>query len=344
MKETRQVSIGGYAFVLETDAAAELRNYLDALGKHYSATEGGREVLEGIEERIAELLMDKRANVISNLHVQEVINVIGRPESIEADDPGDGGEPVPPARKKLFRDMENKRLGGVCSGLATYLNMDVAFMRLIWVVVAAVTIFTGVKGGAWSISVPFFYFVLWAAMPAARTARDRWAMKGDSGTINDIRRNVRSGVREMGEAARGVAEEAKSSDLLRGIGKVMAVTIGLIILIVGVAGLASSSIVALKGFDMFGFNLGEWLDNITINLPGVLTFISEPFAVIMLALAVLLPFLWLLYGGIQLIFGFKSPSWRPGACILVAWLIVLVVLMVLGFAGMITFSNPIEIA
>ena len=61
--------------------------------------------------------------------------------------------------------------------------------------------------------------------------------------------------------------------------------------------------------------------------------LSTPWVVVLAALAVILPFVGLLYGGIQLIFGFKSPSWKPGLVIFVLWLIIVIVLMVLLFAG-----------
>lgn len=345
MKETRQISIGGYAFVLEVDAAEELRRYMDAMENHYMPQEGGKEILEGIEERIAELLLDKHAQVITVFHVQEVINVIGRPETIDEEDAEATGAEGHAAQKRLFRDVSNKQVAGVCSGLAAYLGMDVALMRLIWTVAALVVFFSGAKDGVWSLTVPFIYFVFWAAMPPARTAQDRWAMKGDSGTIKDIRRNVETSFKEMGDAARNVAAEAGSSDAVKGAGRVIAIVIGLILLIVGVAGLASSSIMAFVPKDMlFGGLIAEWMGEIAEEFPGIFTLAAEPWAMILVALAVLLPFVWLLYGGIQLIFGFKSPSWHPGLCIFVLWLIVLVVLMVLGFAGSLSFFNPVEIA
>ena len=49
-----------------------------------------------------------------------------------------------------------------------------------------------------------------------------------------------------------------------------------------------------------------------------------------------LPFVGILYGGIQMIFAFKSPSWKPGLVIFVLWLISLVVLGVGLFAGFAT--------
>ena len=35
--------------------------------------------------------------------------------------------------KKLYRSRTEKKLAGVCGGLATYLNVDVSVIRLIWV-------------------------------------------------------------------------------------------------------------------------------------------------------------------------------------------------------------------
>lgn len=42
--------------------------------------------------------------------------------------------------KKLYRSRSDKKLAGVCGGLAAYLNMDVTIVRLIW---ALVSVFAG---------------------------------------------------------------------------------------------------------------------------------------------------------------------------------------------------------
>ena len=59
MKETIQLSLGGYAFIFEKDAADALEGYLKTLETHYLKQEGGKEIMEGIEERMAELLQEK---------------------------------------------------------------------------------------------------------------------------------------------------------------------------------------------------------------------------------------------------------------------------------------------
>ena len=99
MKETRQLSIGGYAFVLEEDATRELQSYMNEMERHYMPQEGGKEIMEGIEERIAELLLDKRANVVTISQVQDVINIIGRPEKIDEEKPEEPVNEMPKARK-----------------------------------------------------------------------------------------------------------------------------------------------------------------------------------------------------------------------------------------------------
>lgn len=36
--------------------------------------------------------------------------------------------------KKLYRDSKNGPIGGVCYGIAKYLNIDVVVVRIIWLV------------------------------------------------------------------------------------------------------------------------------------------------------------------------------------------------------------------
>ena len=58
------------------------------------------------------------------------------------------------AQGQLVRIPEGQIIGGVCTGLARYFNMDVTIVRLI---VAAIVVFTGVG--------PIAYLIAWAAMP-----------------------------------------------------------------------------------------------------------------------------------------------------------------------------------
>jgi len=330
MKLTEQLSIGGYAFTVEKDAADALQEYISALEKHYLPQQGGKEIMEGIEERVAELLLDKagQGGVVSMNHIQLVINTIGRPERIEADDP----EPEAPRVKKpkrLFRDLENKRLGGVCAGLAAYFQTEVSWIRLAFVILSVVGIVAGYDEGIFSIGVPVLYCILWVAMPAPRSAEDRWAMKGDGTTADEIRRNVQAGLQEMGNAAREVGK----SDFFQRFGKVFVLLVGVVLLVMGASALTSISIISLNHLPVFGLSWQGWMDQVASYAPWMAEWLVQPWVTALLALAVLLPLIGILYGGIMLVFGFKSPSWRPGLVIFVLWLIVLVVLGTTLFTG-----------
>ena len=339
MTEIEKVSIGGYAFTLEKAASEEVGQYLKNLESHYLGKPGGKEIMEGIEERMAELLLERcgRGRVATMADIQSLIGILGRPERIEADDPEPSETQAKP-QKKLYRDLENKKIAGVCAGLGNYFNFDVVAMRIIFCVIALALFFTGADEGVWSLSGFAAYAILWLAMPAARTAQERWAMKGDAGTLDDIQRNIRNGVEEMGDAARRGMNEVR--DTVRGhgneLGKILLLVIGIILLLGGVSGLASVSVIGLKGPTLLSAPIDRFLDDMSLHAPAFYEMVNTPWILILVVLAVVLPLIGLIYGGIQLIFGFKPPKWRPGLVIFVLWLIVLVVLAVLFAMGVVS--------
>ena len=340
MKEIEKVSIGGYAFTLEKDASAQVEAYLKDLEAHYLGQPGGKEIMEGIEERMAELLLERcgRNGVASLVHINGILDILGRPERIEAEDI----EPVNPQekpKKRLYRDLENKRVAGVCAGLGSYFDFDVVMIRVLFAAVTLILFFSGAKHGVWSLTGFVAYAVLWLAMPPARTAQERWSMKGDAGTLNDIQRNIRNGVKEMGDAARRGMQEVSDTVRTRNgheLGKIILLVIGVILLLSGVSGLASVSVIGLKGPVLFSAPLDRFLDELSENVPIFYDMINTPWIMVLGILAVVLPLIGLIYGGVQMIFGFKPPKWRPGLVIFILWLIVLVVLGVLGFFGMVS--------
>ena len=337
MTEIEKVSIGGYAFTLEKAAAEEVGQYLKNLEAHYLGKPGGKEIMEGIEERMAELLLERcgRGRVATMADIQSLIGILGRPERIEADDP-DPSEPQAKPQKKLYRDLENKKIAGVCAGLGNYFNFDVVAMRIIFCVITLALFFGGARDGVWSLLGFVAYGILWLAMPAARTAQERWAMKGDAGTLDDIQRNIRNGVEEMGDAARRGMAEVR--DTVRGhgneLGKIILLVLGIILLLGGVSGLASISAVGLfNDSGVFSVPTDRFLDELRLDWPIFYDMLSRPWIVVLTVAAVVLPLIWLIYLGIRFIFGFKAPKWRPGLVIFVLWLVVLAVVAVLFGMG-----------
>ena len=150
-------------------------------------------------------------------------------------------------------------------------------------------------------------------------------MMGDPGTADSVRRNVQTGIHEVGDAAREVAR----SDFFTTAGKILVVVVGFLLLITGTSGLASISVVGLKGPVLFGIPYQHFMSELSVEAPALMDLLATPWVVVLMVLAVVLPFIGMLYGGIQLIFRFKKPAWKPGLVIFVLWLIVVIVLLVL---------------
>lgn len=324
MTEVQKVSIGGYAFTLEVEAYNIVKQYLDELNEYYASREGGGEIMEGIEERMAELLYEKCADdgVASVAEVQDIIATLGKPSAIESeDDPQpqsfvDGTSARPKEKKRFYRDPTNKILGGVCSGLSAYFKCDVVLVRIIfiglWLLTGALSWHVGhgrwVFGwnlGSW---MPILYIILWIAMPEARTVKQRW---------------------EMGVTNPPAGSQPAGSDL----GRVLRVLIGCLLLIIGVSGL-TFGIAAIFGYRLFDWNmLKDVYDEIAESAPSVLPMLGSVAYKIVLLLIYFLPMLGMVYGGIMMVFNLKSPSWRPGLVIFLLWVIALVVFIVLTIMG-----------
>ena len=379
MKQVEYVSIGGYVFSLEDNASRAAKEYLDQLEAFYSKKESGTEVMEGIEERMAELLLEKAGNggVVTLAMVNEVISVLGRPETIEEEstdvhgastgsatgtssdaesaEATDGtlgrteassdAEPVEASRRssktsgrtdtrprrRLYRDPANGKLAGVCSGLATYLNVDPAIFRILFVVL---TLLGGLNFRFWPlepwihVSIPLVYIILWICMPAVKTVRQRDELRGEGGTVDDISERVRNTPREE--------PRPRDTQTWNNVSRVFSVIFGVFLLLAGVAGIAFLCSFWWGG-EILGnsFFYNRFIEHIAIEAPEVLSFISVPVVMIAAILVVAIPLFIMLYGGVMLIFGLKSPKWHPGLILFVIWLMILVALSV---SSLMTFA------
>ena len=338
MTNVQKVSIGGYAFTLEEEAYEIVKQYLDELNTYYSQREGGAEVMEGIEERMAELLYEKCADdgVASVAEVREIMDILGNPSAIESDDDtppkqagAETGRPDRPKEKKrLFRDPTNKMLGGVCSGLAAYFKCDVVLIRIIFIGLCVLSCVVGCNvGDNVSIYLPFplLYVILWIAMPEARTVQQRWQM----GVTNP--------------PAGAVSSAASSGKPLgSGLGRVLRIVIGCLLVLAGVSGL-TFGLAAMFGHSLFGWNFmwdsegvfqGSFLDAVRVHAPGMLPMVSSVFYQIAVLLTCFLPFIGMLYAGIMMIFDLRSPSWRPGLILFLLWIIALTTFTILTLMGL----------
>ena len=178
MKKTVNVAIGGCSFIIDEDAYIALDNYLDRFRTAMNDSTGGDDVMEELEGRIADLIKQKLVSreVVNLKIVEEIIAQIGYPEGYNEGSETNNDENMN-APRKFFRDSEDKKIAGVCSGLALYLGIDVVFVRIIFLV----ALICG-TAGFWA------YIIFWVVAPETRTAVEKCELRGLPPTAENIRR------------------------------------------------------------------------------------------------------------------------------------------------------------
>jgi len=353
MKPVENVSIGGYVFTVEDDARAVAESYISELDSFYLKEPGGAEVMEGIEERMSELLLEQcgSGGVVTLGMVESVIATLGKPEAIEEESTGSGDQQAPAGeerkaakddykvKRKLYRDPANGKVAGVCAGLGAYFGIDPTIFRIIF------TIFTLVGGGVFihrgsavfpDYAFPIIYAILWICMPVARTIRQRDELRGEKGTVDAISARVMEAANEVGDVAGNIAK----SDAWSGLWRILGICLGMIFLVAGVAGVVSIGYLTVgDNFLSNTFVVNRAIEQIASDAPALMEMLSSVPFVIALAVSIVIPFIALIYLGMMLIFDLKAPKWHPGICLFVIWLVAVTVLAVIGL--MIVFQGSI---
>ncbi|MBX5439057.1 MAG: PspC domain-containing protein [Thermoflavifilum sp.] len=275
MKKIINVHLAGLLIPMEDTAYDLLKAYIESLQRHFGQEEGGDEIVSDIEARIGELFQEqlrKGGNCITDDDVHAVIAAMGRPEELGGETESSSPATPQPSvsfrpRKRLYRDPDDKILGGVCGGLGAYFGVDPVIFRLVF----ALLLFGAGTG-------VLLYLVLWIAVPRARTAAEKLEMRGERVDLQNISQAVKeelSGVKskaqDLGKEAAGVFKKKETTDigealreiilaLLRVVGwaaKVILILIGLVIIFsLGVTLIAligsSAIVIPLKSFIWVG--------------------------------------------------------------------------------------------
>jgi len=183
MKQMYSIDLAGMLFHINHDAYEALKDYLASIEEQFSKNEG-KEIIQEIETRLAELFSDKineQKQVISINDVKEAIEIIGKPEDLSGEQQEYNEDKSKNAGKRLYRNPDNKVLGGVCSGLAAYFNVDVMLIRLIFI------LFTLIFASGLLI-----YLILWIVIPEARTNKQKREMRGKKFNFEHFKRKAKS--------------------------------------------------------------------------------------------------------------------------------------------------------
>ncbi len=314
MKKIININLSGRVIPIEDSAYEKLQNYIESLRKYFANEEGRDEIINDIESRIAELLDEKirkGASTATEADVEEIITSMGKVEDFEAEEVAEAKDSnqqsgqqgnqqsqnysytEKKSRGRLYRDSSDKFIGGVCSGIAAYMNVDPAIVRILfaiitfggfglgflayiilWIILPTKDLdgysgkrlyrnpddkmLGGVAGGlaayfdksartirlifaaplvlsillniinnvSWhndfdlalnigfgSISGTFIliYVVLWMVLPEANTTYEKMEMRGEKVDVNRIRQNVQEGMGNFKEKVKGWGEEVKES-------------------------------------------------------------------------------------------------------------------------------------
>jgi phage shock protein PspC (stress-responsive transcriptional regulator) len=343
MNQTVTVNISGIVFHIEVDAYEELKGYLNKIKSYFQDSEESEEIMTDIEARIAELFNEKittESQVIRSKDVDQVITVMGKPEQyIDEEEDNFSSRQTYNTAKKLFRDPDERIIGGVASGISSYFGIDAIWLRLFFVT----ALFVGFGF--------ILYIIFWIVMPVAKTASDKLQMKGDPVNINNISKtfkgeaekvseNLKKNGQQYGKKAE-TAFEAFFSFLLqifKGIFKVFGKVFGVIFLIVGIFWLigligmliGSETIISITSEGVFSFEPSEFFN---------LIFVSENqyhLAIVGTILTVGIPLILLIYAGIKLLFKIKS-HYSVALGLFIFWVIGI------GICGMVSIKLASEL-
>jgi phage shock protein PspC (stress-responsive transcriptional regulator) len=175
MKQVININFQGRVVPIEVTAFELLKNYTESLNRHFANEEGRDEIINDIESRIGELFQERLKNgatCITDDDVNAIIKSMGRPEEFadiddtttntktsnteeqknEEQKTSSSTHTQQTGSRRLYRDEENKILGGVCAGIGNYFGIDPWIPRIVLII-------TGIGF--------FAYLILWAFLPSS---------------------------------------------------------------------------------------------------------------------------------------------------------------------------------
>lgn len=356
MNKTVTINLSGIIFHIDEDAYQKLNSYLNTIRSYFSESEGRDEIMADIENRIAEMLSTRvsdRKQAVLIADVDYVIGVMGKPEDFAGEKTQNGntsaGEPAARTyhgRRRVFRDPDNKILGGVCSGIANYFNFDPLWLRLALAILAILGFGMGVV----------LYIVLWIIIPEAKTTAEKLEMRGEEVNFSNIGKKVEEEMQQFGKKVENWGEEVKKSTTARNVGnfvqkffdfigtvfgaffKAFTKLLGIFLVIVGLIILVSIMASLLGGTTLihakdFSYSANDFLDTFFV------TDHQKLLAAIAIILFIGVPMVMLVYGGFRLILGIRQTHRfvNMGAGIL--WLIGLALALLSGISAVNQFSE-----
>lgn len=341
MNTVKSCSISGVAFTLEAEAYEELKNYLDTLRSQYADGPDGEEIVADIEARIAELILSTQDNsrTVELPLIKNIIAQMGSAAQIEEESHdeenrrssrsgGNGGASrterpeQPRIPRRLYRDPEEAKLGGVCTGLGKYFDLDPVWIRLLFFLPVLVSILSdfihmpffqwmsGAMGNLFGIFV-LGYLIMWFAIPTARTARQKLEMNGERITAQSI--SEATGNRNDVDGH----SKAVVADTVSTLGQVILILLKIFagVLVFGLILSTCALIIGLFTVGIFDTGLFGWSMSSWVPVLGILI--------------VLIPCMLLIYVLMCLIAS-RRPSGKATLWVFLLWILTFIILVVVA--------------
>lgn len=337
MDKTININIAGSLFQIDEDAFNILRDYLLAINNRFRNVQGGHETIEDIESRISEIFQSQKglAGVITRDNVNSMISTIGKPEDFDVNEEFTEQQTYSSQKRRMYRSTDDRVIGGVCSGIAAYVDTDPVLFRILF----AVSFFFGFGF--------LLYIILWIALPEANTEGKKREMYGSSyHSAYSVKRepdgtysNKYNGSARVGNAF---------NEIFRAVGSVFYVIFRIFMIIVGVTLVVTGFLTIVSLLMVFVFRLpwafsNEAIDSTFIWMPDFLNYIVNPAVapwIIVLSLAaIILPMLAFIYWGVKMIFWFRAKDGILSLVGFILWVIAVTALAIILFNEGISFAE-----
>jgi phage shock protein PspC (stress-responsive transcriptional regulator) len=358
MKETIKINLNQRLFDLDSDAYERLKKYLDSLKKYFQkSSKEAEEILQDIEQRMADLFEEKQTDkkqIITAEDVDEVIKMMGTIEDFEFEsetsenetssghqEKDQASDPYQKENRRLHRDIDNNLLGGVCSGIAAYFNVDIVWIRLAFVLLFLLK-------GAGLIA----YIILWIVVPAARTTTQKLQMKGRPVNIENIEQSVKEEYNKVKENVRNYSKSESfrrmqytAGEVFSTLGSVFLVILKVILVIIGIsfamAGifliLGLLAIVPFSNLPHSTFQNMPFWDHLSPFMHNI------PLFTFALAVVILVPLIGIIVSSIRAVFNIKKRNNILSAFSWTIWSLAFVFIIVTIISGEMVLSREEKI-
>ncbi|HCC05086.1 TPA: hypothetical protein DEP58_02150 [Patescibacteria group bacterium] len=344
MKKVISITLGGVVFAIEDSAYEKLSEYLTTIEHTFSGNTDYREIALDIENAIAEKFTQagkSEKHAVSVQDVEHVIGEMGTAEAVASEDmashakrieepSSETGGAGTTRERRFYRDTEDVIIAGVASGIARYFDIDPVIVRVLFVI----SLFFNGFGF-------FAYIILWLIVPPAVTTAEKYAMRGERVTIEEITEQVKKNIqkideKKIGETTRGLWENIRSflqnvftflRKFIQFFFKIITVVVGFALLLLGafgIAGLVSAvSVIWLGESTWIRPEFHEILTTLLAN-PASYLFIPA------LLVSITIPLLVFIILGGSLVSGKNLFTLTKGIILGVVWIVAITLAVTLG--------------